>query len=117
MSYFGIIKDIDRYSLIKSTGINVEGKRERRREVENAAQELIASFIEKKMSTEIINKPFIQFLLNFWTNDSDYIRGKRLVDKSPLSIHYIESNHKNIEKHIIPFSEFNGITVGELTKT
>jgi len=42
------------YGLIKSTGISVESKRERRRETENAAQKLISSFIEKKTSMEIM---------------------------------------------------------------
>jgi hypothetical protein len=104
------------YHSFRSTGIPVEGKRERRREAENAAKKLLDSFTEKKQVQEIINKPLFQFWLDFWTPNSEYVREKRFVDKKPLSTHYIESSRKNIEKYAIPFSEFKGITVGELTR-
>ena len=105
-----------RYSSINSTGIPVEGKRERRREAEEAAQKMLGSLIEKKLYSEIANRPLIQFLLDFWTPDSEYVREKRLVEKRPLSLNYIEGNHKNIEKHVEPFTDFQGLTVGKLTR-
>ena len=104
------------YGSVKSTGISVEGKRERRREAENVAQKLLVSFNDKRLSSEIVNKPLIQFLLDFWTSNSDYVREKRVVEKKPLSYQYIVSNHKNIEKHVKPFYEFHGLTVGGLTR-
>jgi integrase len=105
-----------RYVSINSTGIPVEGKRERRREAEEAAQKMLGSLIEKKLYSEIANRPLIQFLLDFWTPDSEYVREKRLVEKRPLSLNYIEGNHKNIEKHVEPFPDFQGLTVGKLTR-
>jgi len=104
------------YGTVKSTGIPVEGKRERRREAEDTAQKLFISFTEEMKLTDAVNLPLIQFLLDFWTPNSEYIREKKSVDKKPLSSGYIESSYKNIKKHVIPFFEFNSITVGELTR-
>ena len=73
-----------RYGSVKSTGIHTEGKRERRREAEEAAIKLLASFEEKGAFSEVANKPLIQFLLDFWTFDSEYVREKRVVEKKPL---------------------------------
>jgi len=60
--------------------------------------------------------PLFQFLLDFWMPASDYVREKCAVDKKPLSATYISGSHKNIEKFVAPFPEFQGITVGELTR-
>jgi len=106
----------NRYVSVKSTGIPVDGKREHRREAEDAAQKLYVSFTEKKLSTEVVNMPLFRFLLDFWTPTSDYVREKRAVEKKPLSATYIGGSHKNIEKFVMPFPDFKSITVGELTR-
>jgi len=77
---------------------------------------MLNSLIEKKSYSDIAKRPLIQFLLDFWTPDSEYVREKRLVEKRPLSLTYIEGNHKNIEKHVEPFLDFQGLTVGKLTR-
>jgi integrase len=100
----------------RSIGIPVEGKRERRREAEDAAQKLRVSLVEKGLFSEVAKKPLIRFLLDFWTPDSDYAYEKRGVEKKPLSLNYIKSNHIDIENHVEPFPEFQGLTVGELTR-
>jgi integrase len=105
-----------RYGSVKSTGILVEGKRERRREAEDAAQKLLVSFNEKGAFSEVAKKPLIQFLLDFWTVESEYAREKRLVDKKPLSLYYIECNHQNIKNNVDSYPGFHGITVGDLTR-
>jgi len=104
------------YVSVKSTGVPVEGKFERRREAEDIAQRLFLSVTEEKKLSDIVNKPLIQFMLDFWTTNSEYVREKKSVDKKPLSTDYIESSHKNIEIHVTPFSGFIGITVGELSR-
>ncbi|MCL2208832.1 MAG: site-specific integrase [Treponema sp.] len=105
-----------KYCVIKSTGIPVEGKRERRREAEDAAHELIINLNEKRKLSDVVNKPLIQFLLDFWTPDSEYIREKRMVEKKPLSMFYITSNQRNIKLHVESFPDFKGLNVGELTR-
>jgi len=77
---------------------------------------LRSNYLENNRFSEVVNKPLNQFLLDFWTPNSDYVREKRFVDKKPLSADYIESSRKNIEIHVIPFKEFQDITVGELTR-
>ena len=45
------------YNPVKSTGIPVDGKRERCREAENTAQKLLISLTENKSHSEIVDNP------------------------------------------------------------
>jgi hypothetical protein len=61
-------------------------------------------------------KPLIPWLLEFWTPESDYARHKALVEKAPLSAGYIKASRRDIELYAAPYPEFEGLTVGGLTK-
>jgi len=118
-----------KYNRSRSTGVLVEGKKERRYEAEEAARNLLPE-IEKDKAAQaakglanaqintkaVADTPLIEYLDKFWTNDSQYANYKRYVEKSPLSLQYIENNHEDIRRHVEPYPGFAGTTVGTLTK-
>jgi integrase len=100
-----------RYSSIKSTGIPVEGKRERRREAEEAARAMLAGL-------KLNNAPktvFLDYVEQFWTPNSHYCREAANLKKKPLSAAYITQNHEAVRRHMRQFSGFAGITLDKLT--
>jgi len=100
-----------RYSSIKSTGIPVEGKRERRREAEEAARAILDGI-------KFINTPeilFLDYVEQFWVPDSPYCREAANLKKKPLSIAYITQNHETVRRHMRPFSGFTEIALDKLT--
>ena len=119
-------EDSQKYAHSRSTGIPVEGKKERRKEAENAARLLIPKIEEGKSAQGLPKAPeniktvantlLVDYLENFWTSDSQYANFKRHVEKKPLSLQYIQNNHEDIRRHVKPYSGFIGITVGTLTK-
>ena len=114
-----------KYKHSRSTGILVEGKKERRYEAEEAARRLFdelsvtKSNVTNTLATQdltIADVPLIQYLTDFWTPNSEYAQYKRDVKKKPLTPGYIEMNHEDIRRHVEPFSGFDGVTVGSLNK-
>ena len=125
-----------KYTVVRSTGIQVEGKRERRREADDMARILYEELQQCKANPDISNepplalvleqsklqpqgdasKPFIQYLLDFWSPDSEYANYKRGVKKRPLSAYYIQMNHDDVVRHIASFTDFHGITLGEVSR-
>jgi integrase len=103
----------------------VEGKKEHRYEAEEAARKLIPEIEEAKASQSlpkvpastktVANTPLAEYLQNFWKPDSQYANYKRNVEKEPLSLEYIQNNHEDIRRHVLPYPEFQGVTVGTLT--
>jgi integrase len=127
-------ESLQKYAYSRTTGILVEGKKERRREAEEAAKIILTElavqksatpavqgnralpFTQQNKSDAVADMPLIQYLTDFWTPDSEYARFKRNVKKKPLSAQYIENNHEDIRRHVEPFPGFAGITVGSLSK-
>jgi hypothetical protein len=137
-------ESLKKYAHSRSTGVPVEGKREHRYKAEKAAEVLCAEFIEsqtKELSAElpkptvaptlsndpvipqatlpaqaVADMPLIQYLEEFWTENSEYVRYKRDVKKKPLTPYYIAMNHDDVQRHIAPFPGFTGVTVRDLTK-
>ena len=133
---------LKKYAFSRSTGVLVEGKKEHRREAEEAARKLYAEFTDSKSTetkstvtqpetpaaqtqqekpaipkkTIIANTPLIEYLSNFWTPNSEYAQFKRDVQKNPLTPYYIEMNHDDVRRHVQPFPGFDGVTVGSLSK-
>jgi hypothetical protein len=99
-----------KYAGHKSLGIAVEGKRERRRESEEAARIILPDI---KFSNNTPEK-YLDYVENFWTPDSPYCRASHLK-KMPLSLSYIKNNHVEVGRHMRPFSGFEGITLQNLT--
>jgi integrase len=100
-----------RYAVTRSTGVLVEGKKQRRYEAEQAAREMLPRI----RFTPAAVKTLIQYLEEFWASDSPYVREAALVKKRPLSAYYIRMNHEDVRRHIAPFPPFQGITLQGLT--
>jgi len=122
-------EEAQKYKHSRSTGIPVEGKKERRYEAEEAARKLIPEVEAAKAAKTaqgapaagttakaVADTPLVEYLENFWKPDSQYANFKRHVEKKPLSLQYIENNHEDIRRHVEPYSGFSGATVGTLTK-
>ena len=132
--------DAKAYTVVRSTGVPIEGKRERRREAEDAAQ---AIFAEIQQTTEaakaavdtaskspagdspqnvslqksaVADALFISYLLDFWMPESNYAQYKSGVKKRPLSAYYIAMNHDDVKRHIETFPGFQNITLGEVSR-
>jgi len=124
--------EAQKYKHSRSTGILVEGKKERRYEAEEAARKLIPEVEAAKVAkaakatqgtpaTQINTKtvadtPLVEYLESFWMPDSQYANYKRNVEKEPLSLEYIQNSHEDIRRHVASYPDFNSVTVGTLTK-
>ena len=133
---------LQKYAYSRTTGVPVEGKKERRREAEDVAKKLYVEFNQQKTDTAnptatqpavaaiqnpqgatsspqkatVANTPLIEYLSNFWTETSEYANFKRDVEKKALTPYYVNMNHDDVRRHVEPFEGFNGVTVGKLSK-
>ena len=103
---------VQKYAETRSTGIIAEGKKERRREAELKAQEILSTI---RFEMEAADCPFLSYLEDFWKPDSPYVKEQANLRKKPLSTYYVHQNFTNVRLHIKPFSKFNKITLRELT--
>ena len=105
----------------RALGIKVEGKTERRSAAYEAALKLAPEMtgpIAKNVTGE---KPIADILLleyaeSFWQSDSEYVKEKALLDKKPLSYHYLLTNREMIKNKMRPFEGFQGLSLKELSK-
>ena len=119
-------EELQKYAHSRTTGVLVEGKREARREAEEAARKLAPLVFETKTATiqpkvkataiTVADTPLIEYLTNFWEPDSQYANFKRNVEKEALSLGYAKNNHDDIRRHVEPYPGFSGVTVGTLSK-
>lgn len=104
----------------RALGVIVEGKKERRAEAYEIALKIEAGLQEtNKTDTKnnlINNTPLLDYVELFWKSDSEYVREKELVEKNPMSSHYLLTNRRLVETKIKPYSGFKNITLGELSK-
>jgi integrase len=108
-----------------SLGIAVEGKRERRREAEEAMRLLEARFQADKAEAAkqaerhnpLADAPLLSYAEDFWRDDGEYAKEKALVEQSPVSAHYLFSNRRLVKNKAAPYPGFEGLTLGGLTKT
>jgi hypothetical protein len=101
-----------RYAVTRSTGVSVEGKKQRRYEAEQAAREMLPAI---RFTPPAPEKFFIQYVADFWLPDSPYVRECALVKKKPLSVDYVTMNRENVRRHMEPFPGFRGLTLRGLT--
>jgi integrase len=57
----------------------------------------------------------VKYLLDFWRDDSAYIRKKAKVDGEALSATYVKANRHDIETHVKTYPGLRGLSIGELT--
>jgi integrase len=103
---------VQKYTETRSTGIIAEGKKERRREAELKAKEMLS---EIRFEMEAADRPFVSYLEDFWKPTSPYVKEQATLRKKPLSTYYVHQNAVNIRLHVKPFSKFKKITLRELT--
>ena len=118
-------KESCKYLKSRNLGIPVEGKKERSREAEQAAENVIAE-LQKDLSPKIktlsgpapsvANTPLLSYLTSFWEPGSDYIEEQGRVNKTPLSSMYIESNRRQIRLHLSPCPMFEGVLLSGITR-
>jgi len=101
-----------RYAATRSTGIHVEGKKQRRYEAEQAARDMLPVI---RFIPSAPEKPFIRYVADFWLPDSPYVRECALVKKKPLSAAYVNLHHEDVRRHIAPFPAFQRISLRQLT--
>jgi integrase len=108
-----------KYTASRSLGILIEGKRGRRREAEDKARLLVAIVQEEFRSQTPVKKtrdiPLIPYVLDFWTQNSPYVKECAVVKKKPLSAKYVQIHHDDTRLHIATYPAFKTLTVGELT--
>ena len=99
------------YTIFRSTGILVKGKKDQR----NAEQKAQGMLKEIQLDMEAVDRPFISYLEDFWKPDSPYVKECANIKKKPLSAYYVHQNSVNIRCHIKPYPFFNKITLRKLT--
>jgi len=141
-----------KYNTVRSTGIPVEGKRERWREADDAAKAILDDLkqassypehsntsysksseklfipsspllhhedlgyeVKNIMPERVKDISFVQYLEDFWRQDSAYAKYKRDVKKKPLSSYYIQMNHDDVARHIEPFPGMKNARLGDIT--
>jgi integrase len=113
--------DEKRYSISRSLGVVAEGKKQRRREAEERAA-ILAMEIQKSFAIRITynkadaKKLLVDYVSEFWAKDGPYAREKALVEKKPLSAHYLVINAMCIKNRITPFPGFANLPLGSLVK-
>jgi len=101
-----------KYAVKRSTGILAEGKRERRREAEAIARQMLS---EIRIDQKATGKPLAEYLADFWRPGSPYARECALVRKRPLSAYYVRQNAVNVQRYVGTFPGFEGLRLRELT--
>ena len=102
----------DEYTTKRSTGILAEGKKERRREAELKAQQILP---EIRFEQNAADQPFLSYLEDFWKPSSPYVKECASIKKKPLSAYYVHQNAVNVKLHVKPCPKLNKITLRELT--
>ena len=104
-------EDLKKYSINRSTGIQVEGKKERRAEAEKAAVMLL-----QRMQTAptVTDQPFVDYCESFWMQDSPYVKERALLYKRPLSKYYVIMSNRDIRNHVKPYPQFKNLSLHDL---
>ena len=108
-----------KYLKSRNLDIPVEGKWERRRDAEEAAEKMAAKMQKEKFQPShfpVAETSFLSYLVAFWSPDSDYIAEQAKVNNTPLSAMYLKNNQNNIRNHISVCPLLQNITLSELTR-
>jgi integrase len=97
----------------KCLNIPVEGKKERRAEAIEAAWKMA----ENPKAKSIGDLLLLEYIGDFWKDNSEYVRYKALVDKQPLSKHYVLTNRQLFKNKIKTYKPFANLKIKDLSKT
>jgi integrase len=101
------------YDITRSTGVEVRGKNDSAGKAYKAAEALLATVREKPRTKA--QRPFLQYVADFWKADSPYSRERALVQKKPLSALYMANNRDDVRRHMEGFPPFQGLELDGLT--
>jgi integrase len=99
-----------RYSVHRSTGVEVTGKKGRRTEAEKIALEMLPA-----ICFNVSNMTMIQYVKKFWQSDSPYFREHEKVYSHKLSAYYSKAHLDVIRLHVEPYPPFVHIGIEKLS--
>jgi site-specific recombinase XerC len=105
--------DTNEYDLTRSTGVEVHGKNDSAGKAYKAAEVMLATVREKPRTK--VQRLFLQYVADFWKDDSPYCRERAMVQKKPMSALYVANNHDDVRRHMVDFSPFQGLELADLT--
>ena len=102
----------------RSLGIKAAGKKGRKSEALEAVLKMAAEGSAPKPAEPPPDNaaPLTDYALAFWQSDGEYAREKALVEKKPVSKHYLLANRRAVITKAVPYPGFEGVTLGSLTK-
>jgi hypothetical protein len=68
-----------------------------------------------RFSPDASPKSFLQHVVDFWKDDSPYVREYTAVKQKPLVAAYVKLHRDDVMRHIEPFPDFRSITLYTLT--
>ena len=95
------------YDITKSTGVKCVGKKGRKIE----AYEWARSHIPVR---ELESQKLIPYLENFWSQDSEYLRMKRVVEKKEFSQSYVKLSADGIRLYVKPYHKFKNLKLKDI---
>jgi integrase len=99
-----------RYSIHRSTGIEVTKEYDERQKAEDIALSMLDS-----ICLDADKQMFIQYLENFWQFDSIYAQECEKEKGHKVTPGYIKSNANIVKSHIKPFSLFDNVLMTNIT--
>jgi integrase len=101
-----------RYSLHRATGIETSGKKGRKGEAEQMANNLLS-----EVGFNACGQGMLRYLKAFWQADSQYFKEAEIQCGRKLSEAYIAQSSDMIRLHIEHYKPFQGITLSGLTSS
>jgi integrase len=97
--------------LVRSTGVPYTEKKGNNRIKANAVAEKILETLYSNQQDPL----FLEYVLSFWSEDSQYLKKKILADKKPLSSYYVKMNQEGIKKYVCSYKRFYQLKISRLT--
>ncbi|MEI6874486.1 MAG: site-specific integrase [Spirochaetota bacterium] len=101
-------EDTNRYIKYRPLNIPYEGRRGGRDLAMKKAEEILPDVMKAR------DPLVLTFVSEFWSDDSRYLREKRISDKKPLSIEYVGNNQRVLRLHVATCPALAGVTLSQL---
>jgi integrase len=98
---------------VRSTSVAAKGNGASRGTAYNKAMEMLPTVRRAKQKTG--EQLFTDYVQDFWSEGSAYVREAAQVKKKPLSAAYLLNNRNAIKNHVIPFPPMKGLALKDVT--
>jgi hypothetical protein len=108
---------VKEYTDARSTGVVVSGKKGRQKEAWDQSMPILPTIgfeYPEDIGRNAVDKPFLEYVADFWKQGSEYIKDCADIGKKPLSSQYIRGNADDTRPHLKPYKPFQKITFGQL---